>query len=97
MRRRLGLALPAAGLVGDPVGHLERALLRLTPALARGGERFGVLAVEHQDDALIPGGIRRYRSAINEEPDLGGIAVVAAQREQHRLHCGVTLAVGTMC
>ncbi len=40
------LALPAAVIVHLPIGHVEAVGLRGRPALARGAERLGVLAIE---------------------------------------------------
>src|SRR5215467_4565957 len=89
-----GLALPAAILVGLPIGHLEAAVLGVAPARARRRKRVRVLAVDQKahrraigivgmdgdQDRLVPG-FRITPGAVRQE----ALVIVGPQMAVERL------------
>ena len=90
------LRLPAAVFVRLPVGSLEPAGLRFTPARPCRGNRLVVFAVKQQDDALVGRGILRHRRAVDQKADIRAVRIVVVDGEQHRLHRGLALAIGAV-
>src|SRR6185369_6579747 len=88
------LSLPAALLVGLPVGRLEAIGLGLAPAFAGRRNRVGILAVEDQHDALIVAGILRHRRAVEQEAYRGAVWIVVIDGQQNRLLARLRFAPG---
>src|SRR5215469_15639665 len=83
------LALPAALRVHLPVGDLETFGLAIGPTRPCGRHRLRIFAIEDRNDPHIACRIGRHRYAINQEPHLRGVAIVATEREQHWLERGI--------
>src|SRR3569623_511877 len=86
------LALPAALLIGLPVGLLESARLAIGPRRTRCTKRLVIIAVEDEDNALIRRTIRRHRRAIDEKAHRGCVGIGVVHRQHHRLVPGIGIA-----
>ena len=67
---RLGLTLPAALVIGLPIGDLEACGFGLAPARAGGLDGLRIFAVEQQDQALVGGGIAGHAGMVEENEDI---------------------------
>src|SRR6187402_1236705 len=61
------LPLPAAPLVGLPIGQLEAACLAIGPGAPRSGQRLVVVTIENQHHPLITLAISRQRRVVDQE------------------------------
>src|SRR5438128_12108994 len=73
--------LPAAALVGLPIGDLEPPRLAGGPVFARGGERVGIVAVEHQNQTLVAVAVGRQARIVDQEADIGPVRITLLDRE----------------
>ena len=88
------MPLPAAVLVGLPVGGLGTASFGLIPAQASYFNGFRIVAVEQQYDALIISGIRYQIRAIDEEAYRRTIRIFGTGGQHDRLLRGFGISGG---
>src|SRR6185312_557837 len=79
--RALLLSLPAAPLVGLPVGQVEPSRLAIGPGAARCRQCVIIVAVEDQYDPLVALAIGRQRRVVDQEADVGAVRIALLDRE----------------
>ncbi len=90
------LTLPPPAFVRLPIGYVETLCFCCSPALARGGNRLGICAIEQKHQALVGTGIRGNRGSVDQKPHACAVRVVLAHGEQDRLLGGSCLPVRSM-